>query len=96
MQLANTEDEIKKFAESQATQLPDYLERRGVIIVGYSGWNDACTTALQRCKQFDHNLYWCDRHPPNQIETKLRTNAYQFLCKNRENAFYVNIDDAGR
>jgi tetratricopeptide (TPR) repeat protein len=89
--LANTEEEIERFAKLQAKRLPSYFKRHGVIVLGYSGWNDACMRALSLCDQFDHNLYWCDVHSERDLTLKLRSNVLKFLHKHRGNAYYVEI-----
>ncbi|MEX0803140.1 MAG: SIR2 family protein [Candidatus Binatia bacterium] len=92
--LANTKQEIRRFANLQARQLPGYFRRHGVIVIGYSGWIDSCMTALTQCDQFDHNLYWCDICRGDSAKTSLRQNVYKFLVNHADNAFYVRIDSA--
>jgi hypothetical protein len=92
--LANTEQEIRTFAKMQARQLPGYFRRHGVIVVGYSGWNDSCMKALTQCDQFDHNLYWCDLADIRDSNTSLRNNVHKFLVNRTDNAYYVQIDSA--
>jgi tetratricopeptide (TPR) repeat protein len=58
---AASEDEIRAIKEKNAITLAPVLKRRGVIVLGYSGWDDAIIEALCRCGEFDHRLYWCGR-----------------------------------
>jgi hypothetical protein len=53
--------EIDKIKKENARRLAPVLERHGVIILGYSGWDDAIVEALDACEHFDHQLYWCGR-----------------------------------
>ena len=32
-----------------------------MIVLGYSGWDDALVEALAACDDFDHRLFWCGR-----------------------------------
>jgi hypothetical protein len=92
--LANTDQEIRRFAKLQARQLPGYFRRHGVIVVGYSGWNDSCMKALAQCDQFDHNLYWCDLADSSDAQKHLRSNVHKFLRNHSDNAYYVRIASA--
>jgi hypothetical protein len=58
---AATETEIRTIKEKNARILAPVLKRRGVIVLGYSGWDDAIVEALNTCNDFDHRLYWCGR-----------------------------------
>lgn len=58
---AATDDEIRAVKEKNAQTLSPVLKRRGVIVLGYSGWDDAIVEALSRCEDFDYRLYWCGR-----------------------------------
>lgn len=56
---AATDDEIQRLKEKNARTLAPVLKRRGVIVLGYSGWDDAIVAALAACDGFDYRLYWC-------------------------------------
>jgi tetratricopeptide (TPR) repeat protein len=56
---AATDDEIKKLKQKNARTLAPVLKRHGVIVLGYSGWDDAIVAALAACENFDYRLYWC-------------------------------------
>jgi hypothetical protein len=87
--LLNSPAEIKKFATANQPKLQEYFRKHAVLIVGFSGWDDAITRALSTIDLFDHNLYWCDRNPdPDQ--SSLSPTARKIL-KKHNNAFYVPI-----
>lgn len=58
---AATDEEIRAIKDKNAQTLSPVLKRRGVIVLGYSGWDDAIVEALSRCEDFDYRLYWCGR-----------------------------------
>jgi hypothetical protein len=58
---AATDEEIRALKEKNARILAPVLKRRGVIVIGYSGWDDAIVEAIAACDRFDHRLYWCGR-----------------------------------
>jgi tetratricopeptide (TPR) repeat protein len=92
--LLNTQQEIANAARTTASKLVPYFQRHGVLVVGYSGWQDATMRALARCQAFDGNLYWCDIHPPEEAEELLSPAARALLKRKRDNAFYVRIAGA--
>jgi tetratricopeptide (TPR) repeat protein len=91
-QLANTEDEIERIAR-RSPHLQGFFRDHGVIVIGYSGWNDVCMQALKQCPQFDYNLYWCDIHSPAEAKSRLAGNTYEFLEEHRGNSYYVHLQD---
>jgi tetratricopeptide (TPR) repeat protein len=92
--LLNTEPEIVSHAQANAPHLTSYFERHGVIVLGYSGWRDTTMQALQSCRSFDGNLYWCDVHGASEAASRLRPEVVEFLRQRRGNAFYVEIPGA--
>jgi tetratricopeptide (TPR) repeat protein len=56
---AATDEEIQKLKQKNARTLAPVLKRHGVIVLGYSGWDDAIVAALAACDGFDYRLYWC-------------------------------------
>lgn len=59
--LLNSPAEIERYAKANQNKLQEYFRKHAVLIVGFSGWDDAITRALGSVSQFDCNLYWCDR-----------------------------------
>ena len=53
---AATDEDIKSLKEKNARTLAPALEKRGVIVLGYSGWDDAVVEALAACNKFEHRL----------------------------------------
>ncbi len=92
--LVNTEDQIKYARERNAPTLIDYFRRHGVIVIGYSGWADTTMEALSACASFDSNLYWCDIHPAEDAQTRLRPEVLKILQASEKNAYYVPITGA--
>jgi tetratricopeptide (TPR) repeat protein len=92
--LLNTGDQIEKARRQNAAGLVGYLQRHGVIVMGYSGWRDTTMEALLSCSSFDSNLYWCDIHPADQAETRLRPEVLEVLRERGKNAYYVHIPGA--
>ncbi|MGJ5817534.1 tetratricopeptide repeat protein [Paludibaculum fermentans] len=70
--------------------LAPILRDHGVIVLGYSGWDDVIVDALKACPSFDHRLFWCDlKSSPDQLLQP----AQDVLAK--DSTFYVTIRDAG-
>ncbi|MBX7166837.1 MAG: SIR2 family protein [Pirellulales bacterium] len=90
--LLNSPDQISEYAQRNQALLPEYFRKHLVLIVGYGGWDDAITRALENVAQFDHNLYWCDRGS-TVASSGLSNIATRVLAKH-SNAFYVPIEDA--
>jgi tetratricopeptide (TPR) repeat protein len=63
-----------------------------VLIVGFSGWDDAITRALKNVAQFDQNLYWCDRNVDPEYSSL--TKDARDILKAHCNSFYVSIEGA--
>lgn len=90
--LLNDSGDIKKYAERNQELLQQYFSKHAVILVGYSGWPDAITLALQTVKLFSCNLYWCDRAKTLE-ESGLSPEAKKVI-QSHNNAFYVPIAGA--
>jgi hypothetical protein len=54
---ANTDDEIGRLRELNATMITPWLEQRGVVVIGYGGWDDGIMDALAACHRFARGLY---------------------------------------
>jgi tetratricopeptide (TPR) repeat protein len=91
--LLNTEDQIEFARKQNASGLVGYFKRRGVIVIGYSGWADTTMEALLSCPSFDSNLYWCGMHSAAEAETQLRPEARRLLEAREKKAFYVPTRD---
>jgi hypothetical protein len=87
--LLNTREEIERGTTWNAPSLVKYFERHGVIVIGYSGWRDTTMAALEKCVQFDGNLYWVDIHDSTRVDELLSPDVVKFLERHRGNAFYV-------
>ncbi|HYH67746.1 MAG TPA: tetratricopeptide repeat protein [Urbifossiella sp.] len=90
--LLNSPDEIDDYADRNREKFQEYFRTHAVLVVGYSGWDDAITRALAGVRHFDHNLYWADRGD-NPEASGLTPLAKDILEKHR-NAFYVPIAGA--
>ena len=93
-ELLNTSEQITKAMERNAARLVGYLQRHGVIVIGYSGWRDTTMEALRKCSSFDSNLYWCDIHPADHAEARLRPDVLEVLREPGRHAYYVPIPSA--
>jgi tetratricopeptide (TPR) repeat protein len=85
----NTAAEIDEVKRLNAKAIAPYLATHGVIVLGYSGWDDCLLQALNECTSFRHNLYWLCRG-----EKSLSTEVQKFLLTHA-NAKWVSINDAG-
>ena len=90
---AASEADINEIRAKNARILAEVLERRGVIVLGYSGWDDAIVEALAECDHFDHRLYWCGREADPLARDAFGPNVPKILCKST--ASYVQIGGAG-
>jgi tetratricopeptide (TPR) repeat protein len=90
--LLNTPEEIERHAATNKYLLNAYFERHTVLIVGYSGWDDAITRSLEMVPQFAHALYWCDRGA--SVEQSSLSPAARRILEKHADAFYVPIQSA--
>jgi tetratricopeptide (TPR) repeat protein len=90
--VANSAEEIRRMREENAATFRGYFEKRGIIVMGYGGWDDTIMKALEDCKHFNGNLYWCDIHPKGSLD-QLRSNVRTLLEKHKGEAFYVPLCD---
>lgn len=70
-----------------------YFEQRGVIVMGYSGWQDVCMDALDQAERFEHGLFWCGRDPGWIAVKKLSDRVAALLTRNGNSAYYVQIPE---
>jgi tetratricopeptide (TPR) repeat protein len=89
-----SEEEIRRIKEKNAQTLAPVLKRRGIIVLGYSGWDDAIVEALAACDEFDNLLYWCGRESDPMAKGAFGPRVREILEK--ETASYVKIQSAGR
>jgi tetratricopeptide (TPR) repeat protein len=92
--LLNTDQEIQTGRVNNAAALVPYFERHGVLVIGYSGWQDTTMEALRRCRSFDGNLYWCDIHAAAEAPRRLGPDVVELLRSKGDAAFYVPIQGA--
>jgi tetratricopeptide (TPR) repeat protein len=78
---AANEESIKALKEKNARILAPVLKRHGVIVLGYSGWDDAIVEALLACDCFDHLLYWCGREPDPFAKAAIGPRVAEILRK---------------
>ncbi len=88
--LANTDQEILHLKDRNARDLTAYLGTHGVIVLGYSGWDDCLLQALNQTSSFANNLYWLSRS-----EISLSEQVREFL-RSHANAYWVSIKDGGK
>lgn len=91
---AATDDDIKVLKEKNARILAPVPKRHGVIVLGYSGWDDAIVEALAACDRFDHRLYWCGRESDPLVRGAFGPRMTDILRKPA--ALYVKIGSAGQ
>ena len=87
--MANTEEQIALLKQQNARDLAAYLGSHGVIVLGYSGWDDCLLEALNQTKSFSNNLYWLARGTDS-----ISDNVGKFLTSHT-NAYWAEIDDGG-
>ncbi|MCL4177397.1 MAG: tetratricopeptide repeat protein [Verrucomicrobia bacterium] len=91
---AASDQDIQTLKEKNAQRLEPVLKRHGVIVLGYSGWDDAVVEALAVCDRFDHRLYWCGLEPDPLAPGAFGPRVPEILRKPA--ALYVQIAGAGR
>jgi tetratricopeptide (TPR) repeat protein len=89
-----TEAEIATLKSRNARVLAPVLKRHGVIVLGYSGWDDTIVEALAACDSFDHRLFWCGLRPDPLVKGAVGQRVPGVLEK--PSAFYVQISSAGQ
>jgi tetratricopeptide (TPR) repeat protein len=92
-QAANDAD-IQRLRKENANFLAGVLRRRGVIVLGYSGWDDTIVEALAACDRFEHRLYWCGLEPDPARAGAFGPRVQEILGKST--AFYVQTTGAGQ
>jgi tetratricopeptide (TPR) repeat protein len=90
--LVNSPTEIERYAAENQPKLQEYFRKHAVLIVGFSGWDDAITRALKGVTRFDRSLYWLDWNA-DANKSSLSADAREILEKH-ENAYYVPIKSA--
>jgi tetratricopeptide (TPR) repeat protein len=90
---AATDEEIQTLKHKNARILAPVLKRHGVIVIGYSGWDDAIVEALNACDQFDHRLFWCGRDA-DPLKPGTFGERVEGIIK-KPTANYVHINGAG-
>ncbi|MFT3787183.1 MAG: SIR2 family protein [Tepidisphaeraceae bacterium] len=95
--LANSTSEIGHLADANTQRLTEYFQSHGVIVAGYSGWNDTTFLALQSCQRFDGNLFWCGRRRLQDAinDGDLRQEVIDLLSRDRNSRFYVELGNEG-
>jgi tetratricopeptide (TPR) repeat protein len=91
---AATEEDIQALKAKNAQMLAPVLKRHGVIVLGYSGWDDAVVEALAACDRFDHRLYWCGLERDPRTRGAFGPRVADILGKPA--ALYVQTTGAGR
>jgi IrrE N-terminal-like domain/SIR2-like domain len=89
---ATTDEEITQLKEKNARTLKPVLERHGVIVLGYSGWDDAIVEAVAACDRFDHRLYWCGREADPLSKSSYGPRAHFHLRHRFEPGEHVHVD----
>jgi tetratricopeptide (TPR) repeat protein len=89
-----TNADIQAIKEKNKLVLAPVLKRRGVIVLGYSGWDDVIVEALSACHKFEHLLYWCGRQSDPLAKGAFGPRVEEILRKST--ASYVQIGSAGR
>ncbi|MFG0258204.1 MAG: SIR2 family protein [Phycisphaerales bacterium JB043] len=90
--LLNSPETIEDHAKRNMSILLPYFLRNTIVLIGYSGWDDAITLALEKVDQFRGNLYWCDR--AKSLEESGLSKRARSIIESRDSAFYVRIDSA--
>jgi tetratricopeptide (TPR) repeat protein len=90
--LVNSPAEIEAYANLNRNKLQEYFRNHAVLIIGFSGWDDAITRALSSVDQFAHNLYWVGR-ADDPDKSDLTADAKGILGKHH-NAFYISTSGA--
>jgi len=88
-----SEDSILEIKKKNADKLADILKCHGVIVIGYSGWDDAIVEALAKCDSFDHHLIWCGLESDPLTKGAFGPRVPEIL--NKSTASYVQIKSAG-
>ena len=92
---ANTDDEIGRLRALNATMITPWLEQRGVVVIGYGGWDDGIMEALAACRRFARGLYWCDVHPVEHAPTRLPSNVLGLLEGGPDERYYAPLGEGG-
>ncbi|MGD0387916.1 MAG: tetratricopeptide repeat protein [Tepidisphaeraceae bacterium] len=90
--LINSDQEIDDIRHKNADIITRYVQKRGIIVIGYGGWDDAIMAGLSQCNTFDGNLFWCAQREPT-IDS-LRPNVLKLLEEKSAQAVYVPVTDA--
>jgi tetratricopeptide (TPR) repeat protein len=86
-----SKQDIQEVKERNAQVLASAFNKRGVIVIGYNGWDDVIVEALAKSEKFEGGLYWIDMAPRPGIHFKPRT----LEILQRPGAYYIQ-SDAGK
>lgn len=94
--VANSQAALEKIGRKNTESFRSYFGQHGVIVIGYGGWPDSTMQALQRCKRFQGQLFWCDIHDPELAAAgRLRSEVLDLLAEHRADSFYVPLPEGG-
>lgn len=79
--LLNKSSELGISDDSRRTRLQEYLRPCQIIMVGYSGWNDAIVEALLSMRTYGHPIYWVDPRRPEP--------AFSKICATHPNTYHI-------
>ncbi|MBY0261045.1 MAG: SIR2 family protein, partial [Phycisphaerales bacterium] len=91
--MLNGAREIADAAKQNKPVLSAAFRNHMVVILGYSGWDDAIMAGLAEPESDRHGVYWCDRHATID-ESSLSPRAKDLL-KSRTGFHYVPLPPGG-
>lgn len=84
---ANSKQEVYELIKNSKI-IADQLKKRAIILLGYSGWDDCITSALNSVESLPCDLYWLARS-----EESLTPTAKKIISE-KCGAYFVKIKDA--
>jgi hypothetical protein len=88
-----TEAEITELKTLNSGPLAHAFRSRGVIVLGYAGWDDGIVKALIDSQRLECGLFWCGREHDPLAPGALPRDVLNLL--NRRDCAYVRIRSAG-
>jgi NAD-dependent SIR2 family protein deacetylase len=84
--LSNTKEEVENTKEKMKDVFDDSIQKRTIIVVGYSGINDPVFKLLAEMPDYENRLYWVgykNEKPEKQVENEIleRYKKYAFYIK---------------
>lgn len=94
--LQNTDDEIEDVSAKIRERFREFVEKKGVVVVGYSGWDDICMEVLREAAQdpglIPNGLYWVSHGKlDDTLKNLFQTDGRYYLEDQDADTFFESL-----